>query len=1195
MTNIHACLVHEEPDCVADLVANLRHFDPDSLVLLYDGSEGQRLPARARWSRATAYWCTRDPSPDVVGDGCTASPSTACGTRWSPPTSRSMTIVDSDQLLVAGRGHFDRHWLACIASAASRGDVGCLVSQRRRHPAARHPQRAGQHGLARVRPVAAVPAPVRATASGTGRRGRSGRHRFHPRGCRRPGRDGRATRSCRRCSRRTRLWATEELVLPTLVALRGHRVAPTPFCDDLVRFRVRWTASTSAVAAQQPDLFWVHPVPRRLDDPVRAWLRRRSAAQRLPGPAATPHRRTQPADVTARRCSSRRGCSGRSSALDGRLTTGGRRPPDGRRAPGARRRRRLRTRSPRMVGLVRPHDATCIDAVDPGRGPDGTRRSRSGEGRQAPDRRRLAVLGATRRLRGRRHGRTPRSRLACAPALSWPSAGTRPRTRGLSEFVDHLVASGRPRVGRLGRLARRDPARAARSAWPRCGPVLDEMDAVDGWLSRDEAAYLALLAADAVRVAPAGRRGRGRQLLRSRHRGAGPRPRRRRPGARPGARGRHLRRRRRLRARPACTTGSRPGSGSRRPASAVGLAAGCVRTGDAAPSSPGTSPSRCCWSTGWHDYASVRADVDCFAPSVVRRRDRRVPRPRRLRPGRGAGCSPSWSAPVDWERCRPDRHPRRRPTHAALRADADATGGHCAPSTCPAGASSTAEPCPVSCLMPTRDRPALVRFALTTFARQDLAERELVVVDDGDEPVDDLVAGRPARGLHRAAAAADASAPSATWQPRPRRGRYLAHWDDDDWYAPHRLSHAACGPDGRRSRGRRRLPALLGAGRASGPGATPTRMHDRVLGPRRHAAAGAVAVEVAPLPRPQPRPRHRWLALAARRRRFSSTTSPSYVGLMHPGNTSRKNTARRAGASCRPTTSTPWWATRWRGGARRVHRHWPMPMTDDTVWPFWEGPQLPYIELCAETDPRPRAAGPADSTPRRSPRCEPTDVDLRTSSSTTRPTTSAPTCCAPTAACGSMRTASSSRRSKPFLDALRICDYIGYREDSYRRLPARPDGRPRRRPHHQPSLRQVSPSSRPRRPRPRVARPLVVADEPVAGRGGLAGLPPARPPHHRPHRLAATTTTSSSSAPTPARGALRRTRPLLHALQLHDPRLVQRAQPRRDTYRLHLPVLPLPACPCRRCVRVTPTARWPRRRPKEGPTSARGLRPDCDD
>ncbi|MFL6290840.1 MAG: hypothetical protein ACJ759_08100, partial [Thermoanaerobaculia bacterium] len=37
LRNVFAVLVHERPDCVADLVRNLCHLDPGSQVLLYNG------------------------------------------------------------------------------------------------------------------------------------------------------------------------------------------------------------------------------------------------------------------------------------------------------------------------------------------------------------------------------------------------------------------------------------------------------------------------------------------------------------------------------------------------------------------------------------------------------------------------------------------------------------------------------------------------------------------------------------------------------------------------------------------------------------------------------------------------------------------------------------------------------------------------------------------------------------------------------------------------------------------------------------------------------------------------------------------------------------------------------------------------------------------------------------------------------
>lgn len=44
--NIFACLVHESFECVIDLVQNLRYFDPDSLIMLYNGGEDPSILPR---------------------------------------------------------------------------------------------------------------------------------------------------------------------------------------------------------------------------------------------------------------------------------------------------------------------------------------------------------------------------------------------------------------------------------------------------------------------------------------------------------------------------------------------------------------------------------------------------------------------------------------------------------------------------------------------------------------------------------------------------------------------------------------------------------------------------------------------------------------------------------------------------------------------------------------------------------------------------------------------------------------------------------------------------------------------------------------------------------------------------------------------------------------------------------------------
>lgn len=93
----------------------------------------------------------------------------------------------------------------------------------------------------------------------------------------------------------------------------------------------------------------------------------------------------------------------------------------------------------------------------------------------------------------------------------------------------------------------------------------------------------------------------------------------------------------------------------------------------------------------------------------------------------------------------------------------------------------------VSCIMPTCNRPQFVSQAISYFQRQGYSPRELIIVDDGDIPVAGLVPNDPnihyirldkrlALGEKRNIAC------------KAGRGDLIAHWDDDDWISPDRLS-----------------------------------------------------------------------------------------------------------------------------------------------------------------------------------------------------------------------------------------------------------------------------------------------------------------------------------------------------------------------------------------------------------------------
>jgi glycosyltransferase involved in cell wall biosynthesis len=94
----------------------------------------------------------------------------------------------------------------------------------------------------------------------------------------------------------------------------------------------------------------------------------------------------------------------------------------------------------------------------------------------------------------------------------------------------------------------------------------------------------------------------------------------------------------------------------------------------------------------------------------------------------------------------------------------------------------------ISCIMPTKNRRAFVGQALRYFERQDYPNKELIVVDDGDDLVVDLVSQYPRvrylapQYMHSVGGKRNIACEAAS-------GEIICHWDDDDWYAPTRLSY----------------------------------------------------------------------------------------------------------------------------------------------------------------------------------------------------------------------------------------------------------------------------------------------------------------------------------------------------------------------------------------------------------------------
>ena len=94
----------------------------------------------------------------------------------------------------------------------------------------------------------------------------------------------------------------------------------------------------------------------------------------------------------------------------------------------------------------------------------------------------------------------------------------------------------------------------------------------------------------------------------------------------------------------------------------------------------------------------------------------------------------------------------------------------------------------ISCIMPTCDRPEFVPKAIRYFLNQDYSNKELLIVDDGAEAVSGLIPENEQIRYIRV----DQKLKLGTKRNlciEESRSDLIMHWDDDDWFAPNRISY----------------------------------------------------------------------------------------------------------------------------------------------------------------------------------------------------------------------------------------------------------------------------------------------------------------------------------------------------------------------------------------------------------------------
>lgn len=673
--HVFACLVHERPDCVVDLVRNLHHLDPSSLILLYNGGHDSKLFEGFPFEQ---YNAVVHPTPRPMKWGWLHDFALDCFrfAREHHPFD-AMTIVDSDQLgLRPGYSEHLRAFFSANPGAGLLGNVQAPHGPGARTAPAVHarrevdlwrpflrkfPQGESQFVHWTFWPSTVFSADAARDLVSLFER----------------------DTQLQDILRRSRIWATEEVLFPTLTALLGHRVLVSPCDYEVVRYRVRYSTAQLDAAMASPSVFWAHPIPRQFDDPLRAHVRERFGQyERTFAHAA------------------------------GVL--------------------------PRLAPLSEECEASAPDSL---------------------------VAGAR-------------------------------------SIVTDTVASVVDSVA--------NTARAESPGLLLTRPILAEMREIEGWLTDDEADLLIAATSRALTSLPTSHAvvevgsycgkatvilGRVAQSL-----GVTPPIHAIDPGdGVVGARGGNLQHMGSTREKLARTL------------QRTGLASRIQVHHQHAPEVPWSTPISLLLVDGLHDYASVSADFLHLEPSLVveglvafhdcadyfpgvKRLVRELLHGGRYRALHTAGTlavlekramatrqEPAPSPTPSWT------HEEPKPTLTLARVPVAPSIEEPRPSDVPLphGAWPT-----VSCIMPTFNRRQFVPLAVRWFLAQDWPERELIIVDDGTQPVEDLLPQDPRiryvrlERRHSVGAKRNLACQSA-------RGELIVHWDDDDWSAPHRLRYQA--------------------------------------------------------------------------------------------------------------------------------------------------------------------------------------------------------------------------------------------------------------------------------------------------------------------------------------------------------------------------------------------------------------------
>ncbi len=268
--NVYGCLVHEKMDCIIDLVRNLHYQDSASVIILYNGSDNANLLKST--FPFEKFGAVIHPAPHPVKHGYLHRFALDC-MQFAIDNFAfdSFTCIDSDQLSI--RTGYLEYLGAYLGTLSNTG----LLSSR--------PERITVNDADNIKFWPAVRAlseyelwkPLLKTFP----EGESSfvHWTFWPSSVFMQDaiRDllklFKENKQLQDIMTSTKIWATEEVILPTLVKLLGYEIVLNPCSYDFVKYRQSFVLQDMDYALNKPDAYWVHPVERQYEDANRKYIR----------------------------------------------------------------------------------------------------------------------------------------------------------------------------------------------------------------------------------------------------------------------------------------------------------------------------------------------------------------------------------------------------------------------------------------------------------------------------------------------------------------------------------------------------------------------------------------------------------------------------------------------------------------------------------------------------------------------------------------------------------------------------------------------------------------------------------------------------------------------------------------------------------------------------------------------------------